>query len=178
MKIKLFLASALSPLLLASYSLPCTLFWRQSLLPHGCPLLGLPGPSALQMHLPSALSSTGRCPPLHLTSHLRAGLGGAWLAGQAAASLAPASTPSSEHPGSLPRPPREAGLSCARAPAPPRPGEPHHDFELKVAARRCSGGLAGRKVRSGPPMGNSESFSLWNSESPAPGWAVYADTGG
>lgn len=128
------------------------------------------------MHLPLALSSTGCCLPLHLTSHLRAGLGGAWLAGQAAASLAPASMPSSEHPGSLPRPPREADLSCTRAPAPPPAREPHHDFELKVAACRRSDGPAGVKVCSSLPMGSSESFSLWNSESPAPGWAVYADT--
>ena len=146
---------------LIAKSFPCTLFWRQSLLPHGCPLLGLPGPSALQMHLPLALSSTGCCLPLHLTSHLRAGLGGAWLAGQAAASLAPASMPSSEHPGSLPRPPQEADLSRTRAPAPPPAREPHHDFELKVAARRSSGGPAGVKVCSSLPTGSSESFSLW-----------------
>lgn len=77
--------------------------------------------------------------------------------------------------------PGPLGKLASHAPEPlplPEPGEPHHDFELKVAARRCSGGLAGRKVRSGPPTGNSESFSLWNSESPAPGWAVYTDTRG
>lgn len=60
----------------------------------------------------------------------------------------------------------------------PRPGEPHHDFELKVAARKCSCGPAGSKVCSSPPTGNSESFSPWNSESPDLGRAVYADTRG
>ena len=57
--------------------------------------------------------------------------------------------------------PGPLGRLASHAPEPlplPRPGEPHHDFELKVAAGRCSGGLAGRKVCSGPLRGTQRAF--------------------